>query len=67
MARERGFPASRNRNVENPTSWVLALLALGVLAALLVVAVVPAGTDVADEPGVTEHVVPNTPPPVRVE
>jgi hypothetical protein len=65
MARERDFPASRNRNVENATSWILALLAMGVLAALLVVAVVPA--DVADEPGVTEHVVPNTAPPVRVE
>jgi hypothetical protein len=42
MARERDFPASRKRGLESTTSWFLAMLALGVIAALLVVAVVPA-------------------------
>ena len=67
MARERDFPASRNRGVESATSWVLAMLALGVIAALLVVAVVPADNRSTDGRNATEHVVPNTPPPVRTE
>ena len=67
MARERDFPASRNRGVESATSWILAMLALGVVAALLVVAVVPADTGSSDGAATTEHVVPNTPPPVRSE
>jgi hypothetical protein len=67
MARERDFPASRNRGVESATSWVLAMLALGVIAALLVVAVVPADNSSPDGTNATEHVIPNTPPPVRTE
>jgi hypothetical protein len=70
MARERDFPASRNRGVESATSWILAMLALGVVAALLVVAVVPAdngSNGSSDGTSGTEHVIPNTPPPVRTE
>ena len=67
MARERDFPASRNRGVESATSWILAMLALGVIAALLVVAVVPADNSSSDGPSATEQVIPNTPPPVRTE
>jgi hypothetical protein len=44
------------------------MLGLGVLAALLVIAVVPPGSDTTNEPtSATERVVPNTPPPVRTE
>ena len=67
MARERDFPASRNRGVESATTWILAMLALGVVAALLVVAVVPGDNAGSDGAGNPEHVVPNTPPPVRTE
>jgi hypothetical protein len=67
MSRERDFPASRNRGVESATSWILAMLALGVIAALLVVAVVPADNSSSDGPSATEQVIPNTPPPVRTE
>jgi len=67
MARERDFPASRNRGVESATSWILAMLALGVIAALLVVAVVPADNGSSDGTSTTEQVIPNTPPPVRTE
>jgi hypothetical protein len=67
MARERDFPASRNRGVESATSWILAMLALGVIAALLVVAVVPADNNSSDGSATTEQVIPNTPPPVRTE
>jgi hypothetical protein len=67
MARERDFPASRNRGVESATSWILAMLAIGVIAALLVVAVVPADNGSSDGASTTEQVIPNTPPPVRTE
>ncbi|KAB2939938.1 MAG: hypothetical protein K8F92_09480 [Hyphomicrobium sp.] len=66
MARERDLPASRNRGADSATTWVLAMLGLGVLAALLVIAVVPTGSD-TDNPTSAEQVVPNTPPPVRTE
>jgi hypothetical protein len=67
MSRERDFPASRNRGVESATSWILAMLAIGVIAALLVVAVVPADNGSSDGMSATEQVIPNTPPPVRTE
>ena len=67
MSRERDFPASRNRGVESATSWILAMLAIGVIAALLVVAVVPADNGSSDGTSTTEQVIPNTPPPVRTE
>jgi hypothetical protein len=67
MPRERDFPASRNRGVESATSWILAMLAIGVIAALLVVAVVPADNGSSDGTSTTEQVIPNTPPPVRTE
>jgi hypothetical protein len=68
MSRERDFPASRNRGVESATSWILAMLAIGVIAALLVVAVVPAADNSSsDGTSATEQVIPNTPPPVRTE
>lgn len=67
MARERDFPASRKRGLESTTSWFLAMLALGVIAALLVVAVVPADNGSSDAPNARERVIPNTPPPVRTE
>ena len=67
MSRERDFPASRNRGVESATSWILAMLAIGVIAALLVVAVVPADNNSSDGTATTEQVIPNTPPPVRTE
>ena len=53
MPRERDFPASRNRGVESATSWILAMLAIGVIAALLVVAVVPADNGSSD--GTSSH------------
>ena len=64
---QRDFPASRNRGVESATSWIFAMLALGVVAALLVVAVVPADTGTSSGTVTTERVIPNTPPPVRTE
>ncbi len=67
MKRERDFPASRNRGMENATSWVLAMLGIGVIAALLVVSIVPAENDGSGNSTATEEVVPNTPPPVRTE
>ena len=67
MPRERDFPASRNRGVESATSWILAMLAIGVIAALLVVAVVPVDNGSSDGTSTTEQVIPNTPPPVRTE
>lgn len=68
MARERDFPASRNRGAGGATTnWVLAMLGLGVLAALLVIAVVPTGSDTDNPTSSAERVVPNTPPPVRTE
>jgi hypothetical protein len=67
MARDRDFPASRNRGVESATSWILAMLALGIVAALLVVAVVPSDNTSSDATSNPEQVIPNTPPPVRTE
>ena len=68
MARGPDFPASRKPGVESATAWILAMLGMGVLAALLVVAVAPPSDDDTDRSATsTEHVVPNTPPPVRTE
>jgi hypothetical protein len=68
MARGSDFPASRKPGVESATTWILAMLGMGVLAALLVVAVAPPADDnTIGTATSTEHVVPNTPPPVRTE
>jgi hypothetical protein len=68
MARERGFPASRRPGLESATTWVFGTLGLGILAALLVVAVAPPAGDKTNGPTTSsEQVVPNTPPPVRTE
>jgi len=67
MARGQDFPSSRNRSVETGTMWVLAMLGLGIIAALLLIAVVPDGERTTAPNGATEQVVPNTPPPVRTE
>ena len=68
MDRERDFPASRKPGVESATTWILGLLGLGVIAALLVVAVMPpSGKEGSGASTPTEQVVPNTPPPVRSE
>ena len=64
---QRDFPASRNRGVESAASWIFAMLALGVLAAVLVVAVVPADDPSSEGVATTEQVIPNTSPPVRTE
>jgi hypothetical protein len=68
MARGPDFPASRKPGVESATAWILAMLGMGVLAALLVVAVAPPSDDDTNRSATsTEHVAPNTPPPVRTE
>ncbi len=45
MARGPDFPASRKPGVESATTWILAMLGMGLLAALLVVAVAPPDDD----------------------
>ena len=69
MARGSDFPASRKPGVESATTWIFAMLGIGILAALLVVAVAPpTGDNNSTGPASSaEHVVPNTPPPVRTE
>ncbi len=64
MARHQDFPTSRKRAIETGATWVVAMLGLGVLAAIILVAVVP--DENASRPAV-EQVIPNTPPPVRTE
>lgn len=69
MARERDFPASRKPGVESATTWILAMLGVGVIAALIVLAVVPEAPEgqQSTSGATSEQVVPNTPPPVRTE
>jgi hypothetical protein len=68
MARGPDLPDSRKPGVESAATWILAMLCVGVLAALLVVAVAPPIGDNTDGPAaISEQVVPNTPPPVRTE
>ena len=61
MARERDFPASRRPGLESATTWVFGMLGLGILAALLVVAVAPPAGDETNGPttssraGSTQH------------
>jgi hypothetical protein len=68
MERERGLPASRKPGVESATTWIIGMIGLGIIAGLLVVTVAPPGGRETNGPSTsTEHVVPNTPPPVRTE
>lgn len=67
MERERDFPASRKPGAESTTAWILGILGLGIIAALLVVAVLPNSGDGTNGASSTEQVIPNTPPPVRTE
>jgi hypothetical protein len=68
MERERDFPASRKAGVESATGWILGMLGIGIIAALLVVTLLPpSGEDTNGSATSAEHVVPNTPPPVRTE
>jgi hypothetical protein len=54
--------------VESATTWIVGMIGLGIIAGLLVVMVAPPGGKETNGPSTsTEHVVPNTPPPVRTE
>ncbi len=71
MENQRDYSSSGEPGAESTIAWILGVLGVGIIAALLVVTIVPDNVDRdVDRNGAStgsEQVIPNTPPPVRTE